>query len=150
MAHTLWSARHVDFVSTNILNLLTTNKVKILFYPMLPDFRKRTSFWEVLRLRPFVLLVRVNCRRRWACNIGGMILTGGKRSTRSKTYPSTNLSITNITWTDQGSNPGFRDGRPATNGMDFFWSSTLTRIIVKWFSSYRAVNTPSRLWNPIK
>jgi hypothetical protein len=44
-----------------------------------------------------------------------MKLTGENRSTRGKTCPSATLSTTNPTWTDPGSNPGLRDGRPATN-----------------------------------
>jgi hypothetical protein len=31
-------------------------KTKVLFYPLLPDFRKNTAFSKVLRLRPFVLV----------------------------------------------------------------------------------------------
>jgi hypothetical protein len=31
-------------------------KVDILFYPMLPDCRKRIAFWMVTRIRPFVLV----------------------------------------------------------------------------------------------
>jgi hypothetical protein len=38
---------------------------------------------------------------------GGMKLTGENRSA--------NLSTTNLTWTNLGSNPGLRGGRPATN-----------------------------------
>jgi hypothetical protein len=44
-----------------------------------------------------------------------MILTGENRSTRGKTRPSATLSTTNPTWTDPGSNPGLRGGRPAAN-----------------------------------
>jgi hypothetical protein len=44
-----------------------------------------------------------------------MKLTGGDRSTRGKTCPSATLSTTNSTWTDPGSNPGFRGERPAAN-----------------------------------
>jgi hypothetical protein len=45
-----------------------------------------------------------------------MQLTGENRSTRGKkTYPSATLSTTNPTWTDSGSNPGLRGGRPAYN-----------------------------------
>jgi hypothetical protein len=44
-----------------------------------------------------------------------MKLTGDNRSTRGKTCPSATLSTTNTTWTDLGSNPGLRGGRPATN-----------------------------------
>ena len=39
----------------------------------------------------------------------------GKPTTRRKTRPSATLSTTNPTWTDPGSNPGLRSGRPATN-----------------------------------
>jgi hypothetical protein len=41
-----------------------------------------------------------------------MKLTGKNRSTRGKTCPSATLSTTNPTWTDQGSSPGLRGGRP--------------------------------------
>jgi hypothetical protein len=44
-----------------------------------------------------------------------MKLTGENRSTRGKSYPSATLSTTNPTWTDPGSNPGLRGGRPQTN-----------------------------------
>jgi hypothetical protein len=44
-----------------------------------------------------------------------MKLTGENRSTRGKTCPCATLSTTNPTWTDPGSNPGFRGGRPAAN-----------------------------------
>jgi hypothetical protein len=37
------------------------------------------------------------------------------RRTRGKTCPSATLSTTNPTWTDPGSNPGLRGGRPAAN-----------------------------------
>jgi hypothetical protein len=32
-----------------------------------------------------------------------------------KTCPSATLSTTNLTWTEPGSNPGFRGERPVTN-----------------------------------
>jgi hypothetical protein len=35
-----------------------------------------------------------------------------------KTCPSATLSATNTTWTDPGSNPGLRGGRPATNRLN--------------------------------
>jgi hypothetical protein len=48
-----------------------------------------------------------------------MKLTGENRSTRRKTCPSVNLSTTNATWTDPGSNPGLRVERPATNRLSY-------------------------------
>jgi hypothetical protein len=44
-----------------------------------------------------------------------MKLTGENRSTQKKTCPIATLSTTNPTWTDPGSNPGLRGGRPAAN-----------------------------------
>jgi hypothetical protein len=44
-----------------------------------------------------------------------MKLAGENRSTRRKTCPSATLSTTHPTWTAQGSNPGVRGERPATN-----------------------------------
>jgi hypothetical protein len=37
-------------------------KKKVLFCVMLPDFRKSVPFWKVLKLRPFIFLVRTTCR----------------------------------------------------------------------------------------
>jgi hypothetical protein len=114
-------------------------------YPMLPDGPKIIAFWEVPRLRPFVFLITATCRWRWVWSIGGTILTGetevlgekhytalvvdvwmsmehwwndtykGNRSAGIKTCPSAILSVTNLTWTGQGSNPGLRGERLATN-----------------------------------
>jgi hypothetical protein len=39
----------------------------------------------------------------------------GKPKYSEKTCPSTTLSTTNPTWREQGSNPGLRGGKPATN-----------------------------------
>jgi hypothetical protein len=47
-----------------------------------------------------------------------MKLTGENRSTRGKTCPSATLSTTNPTWTDPGSNPGLRGGRPTANRLN--------------------------------
>jgi hypothetical protein len=44
-----------------------------------------------------------------------MKLTGENRRTRGQTCPSATFSTTNPTWTDLGSNPGLRGGRPAAN-----------------------------------
>jgi hypothetical protein len=44
-----------------------------------------------------------------------MKLAGENRNTGRKTCSCATLSNTNPTWTDPGSNPGLRGGRPATN-----------------------------------
>jgi hypothetical protein len=55
----------------------------------------------------------------------GMKLTGENLRTRGKTCPSSNLSTTNPTWTDPGSNPGLRSGRPAANRVSHGTACTL-------------------------
>jgi hypothetical protein len=47
-----------------------------------------------------------------------MKLTWENRSSRRKTCLSATLSTTNPTWTDPGSNPGLRGGRPTTNRLN--------------------------------
>jgi hypothetical protein len=50
-----------------------------------------------------------------------MKLKGENGSTPGKTCPSATLSTTNPTWTDPGSNPGLRSGRPAANRLSSLW-----------------------------
>jgi hypothetical protein len=57
-----------------------------------------------------------------------MKLTGENRSTRGKTCPSTTSSTT---WTDLGSNPGLRGGRPATNSLSH--GTALPATLVTYF-----------------
>jgi hypothetical protein len=60
-----------------------------------------------------------------------MKLTGDNWSTRGKTCPSATLPTTNPTWTDPGSNPGLRGGRPATNRLSY--GTALTRGVAgRW------------------
>jgi hypothetical protein len=55
-----------------------------------------------------------------------MKLTGENRSTRGKTCPSTTLSTTNPTWTDQGSDSGLRGERPANDRLNHGTANTLS------------------------
>jgi hypothetical protein len=55
-----------------------------------------------------------------------MKLTGESRSTRGKTCPCATLSTINPTWTDPGSNPGFRGERPATNRLSHGTAKSFT------------------------
>jgi hypothetical protein len=48
-------------------------------------------------------------------NDGGMILTGENRRIRRKTFSSATFSTTNLTWIDEGANPGISGDRPANN-----------------------------------
>jgi hypothetical protein len=53
---------------------------------MFLDFRQTVPFRKVPSQRPFVLLVRGTCRRRWVWSIGGMILAGENRIKRWKLW----------------------------------------------------------------
>jgi hypothetical protein len=61
-----------------------------------------------------------------------------------KTRPSATLSTTNPTWPDQGSKPGHRSGKPATNrlsyGSAFLIPLDLTMQILGKSSKYEAPN----------
>jgi hypothetical protein len=61
-------------------------------------------------------------------NYGGMILTGKNRRTRRKTCASANLSITNLTWIDKGTNPGLCGERPATNRLSHGTAHTTVSV----------------------
>jgi hypothetical protein len=52
----------------------------------------------------------------------------GKPTTRRKTCPSANLSTTNPTWTDPGSNPGLRSERPETNSLSHGTAKLVTLL----------------------
>jgi hypothetical protein len=75
----------------------------------LTDVRKRTAFWKVPRLRPFVLLVRAISR--WIWSSGGMKLTRQNRITGRKTCCDVTFSATNMTWTELKLNPSLRGER---------------------------------------
>jgi hypothetical protein len=74
---------------------------------------------------------------------GGLESTGDNRSTRGKTCPRATFYATNPTWTDPGSNPGVRGGRPATNrlshGTAYQWIFCLWNHNLGWELSIFAV-----------
>ena len=100
-------------------------------------------FSEILRLRPFVLLVRATCRWRWVWSIGGMTLTGKNQ------YWEKNLFQRHFaTWNELESKPGLWNLK--ARKMKVLWIHRwriLERILhitinCTWkFSPYRAVNT---------
>ena len=71
-------------------------------------------FWNILRLRLFIRLVRV--RREWESGRrpGGMLLAGEHRRTTG-TFHTATLSSTNLTWSEPEPNPDLRCERSATN-----------------------------------
>jgi hypothetical protein len=98
-----------------VFTWLFKDKVNVRSYPLLPDFRKSITFLKIPRFRPFVLLVTAACRWISVWSIRGMIWTRENLSTRRETCLSATLSTTNLTWTDLGSNMGFRGEGLATN-----------------------------------
>jgi hypothetical protein len=57
--------------------------------------------------------------RWWVCSRRWNEKWQGKPKYSEKTCPSATLSITNPTWPDLSSNPGFRGGKPATNRLSY-------------------------------
>jgi hypothetical protein len=85
------------------------------------------------------------------CRIfGGMLGKGSQITRRERTCPSAALSTINPTWSDLGSNPGRRGGKPANNRLSYFatWNSALDinsyRFLLYTFRDYC-----SRVFSPI-
>ena len=95
-------------------------------YPGLPAFRKKIAFWKVLRSRSFVLLVRARPRWRRVWSTAAMT-DGEKQNCLYRACPTSTVFTTNITWTDMGSNPGLRGGRPATDHLSHGMAVTRPR-----------------------
>jgi hypothetical protein len=83
--------------------------------------------WVHLVLRPlFGLLYQPQMIYDGDCRaVGGMWIGGGNPKYWEKTYSCAILSITNPIWLDLGSNPGRRDGKPATNRLSYGTASNL-------------------------
>jgi hypothetical protein len=56
---------------------------------------------------------------------GGIILTEKTRKTLRKLYPSGNMSATNLTWSEPGTNPGLRGERQVTTRLSHDTASIL-------------------------
>jgi hypothetical protein len=100
--------------------LPAVKRMEVLFYPMLPDLKKKAMlFWGRFRkfptLRPFILLIRATCGWTEVRSSDAIVLTGKGQSTRRKPYPTASFFTTNPTWTGLEKNPGLRGERPATN-----------------------------------
>jgi hypothetical protein len=63
------------------------------------------------------------------CGAVGVMLGKRNRSTRKGTFLSAVLSTSNPTWPDQGSNPGSRGGKPATNHLNYGTAKSHTAFI---------------------
>jgi hypothetical protein len=64
-----------------------------------------------------------------------MKLTGENRRTRGRTCPSPTLSTTNPKWTDPGSKPGLRGGRPAATRLRIARPNTMPYLF-KYMKKY--------------
>jgi hypothetical protein len=51
---------------------------EVLFYPVFPDFPTSIVSLEGSQLRPFLLMVREVCGRRWVWNVGGKVYWQGR------------------------------------------------------------------------
>jgi hypothetical protein len=67
-----------------------------------------------------------------------MKLTGETEVLGGKTCPSATFSTTNPTWTDPGSKPGLRGGRPATNRLSH---GTAILVLVSPGHGFRSAGT---------
>jgi hypothetical protein len=67
-----------NWVGEGIIRLLSLKALwmrkdaKVLFYPMLPDFRKSSAFNKVPTFRPFAFLKRATSRWRWVSSTVGI------------------------------------------------------------------------------
>jgi hypothetical protein len=70
---------------------------------------------------------------------GGMNWQGNPKYSE-KTCPVANLSTTNPTWPDPGSNPGRRGGKPATNRLSYGAASDKSMLIPYFNREMRALD----------
>jgi hypothetical protein len=75
-----------------------------------------------------------------------MKLTGENRRIRGKIGPSATLSTINPTWTDPGSNPGFRGERPATNRLSHGVTNADINITAELKARRKVFN---KIWNRV-
>jgi hypothetical protein len=92
--------------------------VKVVFYPMLSEFRQSTAFGTF----PCSLTVRATYRRKWVGSKCEAILTWKKEELRG-TIPVPLVSNTNLTQTGLGSNTTLQVESQATNLMIMPWPS---------------------------
>ena len=76
--------------------------MKVLFYPMLPDFQKNAAVWKAPSLHSFFPLVRATCRWYWVHSTGEVIQSEENWNCRRKTSSCSTLSTTNLTRTCLG------------------------------------------------
>jgi hypothetical protein len=80
--------------------------------------------WANSVRRPLSGLLYLPRDDRWVWSIWWKENWQGKPKYSEETCPNATLSIKNPTWLDLGSNPGSRDGKPATNSLSYGTAST--------------------------
>jgi len=115
----------IPWLSPSWLLIFQNKKIlRVIFYPMIPDYQKSFLFWKVPKHRSLVLLLGPKLRRRRFWRTGGLLLTGElltgeNRITRRSTCLSITSSTTNLKKIDMGSNPCLCGETQATNRQSF-------------------------------
>ena len=116
----------------------------MLFCPFLPDIPQNITLFKVSQSSPAFLSDNIRIKMKMIWSVGGMVLTGKSRNTRTETCPSAFLSTTNLTLPVPGPIPGHRSERPRNEGLNYknqvptsnrthFMSITKTsRLILFW------------------
>jgi hypothetical protein len=110
----LFGSSHASYACSSDNSGTKTRKKmrKYTFLSNAPRFSTERRLFKVSRLRLFVLLARVDLRRRRMWSIGGVIMTGENRSRLlGKTSSSAILFTTNLTRTGPGSKLDLRGER---------------------------------------
>jgi hypothetical protein len=100
--------------------------MRALFCLMLTDLQHNITFWRVPRLLPSFIPVKAT--RRWrqvSSNTDREKLKYSK-----KNFPNTTLSVTNLTWTDLGSNLDLPGDLPATNHLSLVTDHLRNKLII--------------------
>jgi hypothetical protein len=139
---TLQQFHKVDHAEDCINTVKTAKKkAEVLFYPLLPPFRKSTALWKAPPIRLLVLLIRATCRWKWVWRINEVILTQGKTGVLGEKpvpVPLCPLQISHaLTW-----------NRTRASAVEGRRLTPITMVLNTQFAP-RSKHTPSRLYKPV-
>ena len=89
------------------------------FCPVFLDIPQNITLFKVSQSSPACPSDKISIKMKTIWSVGGMVLTGKSRNTRTETYPSVFLSITNLTLPVPGSIPSLRSDRPRNEGLSY-------------------------------
>ena len=92
------------------------------------DFQNIIAFWRLTGFERLSFRQREACKQKRQQSICRMIVTEENIITLFKTCPSANMSITNLTRSRPGSNPGFPEDRLESNPWGM--AEKVTRIVL--------------------